>query len=154
MANSNIHNIDVHNSMNKNQIGFTLIELLITIAIVAILAAIVVPSYNAQMHKTRRTDAQTTLLQIAQDLERCRSDTNAYNDATCTIPTDSKQNFYSISATRTGSTYTITAHAKAGTPQESDTRCLDFTLNNTGLKKAFNSTNHIDSNETTTECWP
>ena len=132
------------------QTGFTLIELMVTIAIIAILAAIVVPSYNAQMHKTRRSDAQTALMQIAQSLERCRSDTNAYDDAACTVPTLSDQKYYDISISRDTTTYTITAAAKTGTPQENDTLCKTFTLDNTGLKKAKDK----DANDTSNDCWP
>ncbi|HDY84707.1 MAG TPA: prepilin-type N-terminal cleavage/methylation domain-containing protein, partial [Methylophaga sp.] len=39
--------------MKKN--GFTLIELMITVAIVAILAAIAYPSYQDSVRKTKRT---------------------------------------------------------------------------------------------------
>jgi len=40
--------------------GFTLVELMITIAILAILAAIVIPNYQAQINKSRRADAKAT----------------------------------------------------------------------------------------------
>jgi type IV pilus assembly protein PilE len=140
------------NRLAGNNRGFTLIELLITITILAILAAIVIPSYNAQMHKTRRSDAVTTLLQIAQDLERCRSDTNAYDNAACTDytgPANSQQGFYTITAAQAALTFTITAVPKAGTPQEDDSHCAQFTIDQTGLKTAQDLT-PID---TTTDCW-
>ena len=40
--------------------GFTLIELMVVLAIVAIIAAIAIPSYAAQVRKSRRADATST----------------------------------------------------------------------------------------------
>ena len=37
----------------KNKQGFTLMEMLIVVAVIAILVAVAIPVYNAQMHKAR-----------------------------------------------------------------------------------------------------
>jgi len=42
--------------------GFTLIELVVTMVIIAILAAIAIPSYTSYVRKGRRTDAKSALL--------------------------------------------------------------------------------------------
>jgi type IV pilus assembly protein PilE len=140
------------------QPGFTLIELMITVAIIAILAAIVVPSYNAQVRKTRRADAVNSLLQSAQELERCRSDTNAYNDGTCTdfsAGVNSDQGFYTITSAnadggqQTASAYTLVAKPAAGSPQNDDSLCAQFTLDQAGVKTAQNS----DDEDTSSDCW-
>jgi type IV pilus assembly protein PilE len=49
--------------------GFTLIELMITVAIVAILAAVAYPSFMEQVRKSRRSDAITALNAVAQAQE-------------------------------------------------------------------------------------
>ncbi|MGN6701858.1 MAG: type IV pilin protein [Burkholderiaceae bacterium] len=62
--------------------GFTLIELMIVLAIVAILAAIAYPSYQEQVRKSRRADAQAVLTEAAQWMERYYTQNNNYDAAT------------------------------------------------------------------------
>ena len=41
--------------MKRNQKGFTLMEMLIVVAIIAVLVAVAIPVYTAQLHKARVT---------------------------------------------------------------------------------------------------
>ena len=63
--------------MRRRQ-GFTLIELMIVVAIVAILEAIALPSYNDQVRKGRRTEALRVLQEIRMAQERWRADRPTY----------------------------------------------------------------------------
>ncbi len=65
--------------------GFTLIELMIAVAVVAILAAIAIPSYQSSVRKSRRQDAKTALLDLAAREERYFTLNNAYSDGV-TVP--------------------------------------------------------------------
>lgn len=136
--------------------GFTLIELMITITILAILAAIVIPSYNAQVRKSKRSDAITSLNMAAQDLERCRSDFLAYDNANCTnytVGLASNQKFYTISSTvQLPQAFTLQAAPAANSSQTNDTNCALFTLDHTGQRTAQNSAG-TTSAEITAECW-
>ncbi len=56
-----------------NASGFSLFELLVTLAIVAILASITVPSYTGLVAKSRRADAMASLVEIQLAQERWRA---------------------------------------------------------------------------------
>ncbi|WP_411728108.1 type IV pilin protein [Methyloglobulus sp.] len=65
----------------KTQKAFTLIEIMIVVAIVGILAAIAVPSYQESVRKSRRSDAQGALMGFANGMERHYTEFNSYCDA-------------------------------------------------------------------------
>ncbi len=130
----------------KTQIGFTLIELLITVAIVALLVGIAVPSYNNYMDRARRLDAKTFLQEVAGEQIRYFSDNNSYaanmkEMGYSSETMDSPDGFYNVainvdatSATGEAIAFTLTATPVVGKAQEKDTACGSFLLDNSGLK--------------------
>jgi type IV pilus assembly protein PilE len=61
--------------------GFTLLELMIAVVVAAVLATIAVPSYQSSVKKSRRADAKSALLGLANAMERHFTVNNTYLDA-------------------------------------------------------------------------
>ena len=120
--------------------GFTLIEMMIVVALVAVLAAIVIPSYQGSVRKARRTDARGALTSIAQLMERLNTEKNSYasatlgNSATDLAKATSENNFYTLALSNLGATtFTITATPAGGQAVDA---CGNYTLDQAGTRGA------------------
>ena len=127
--------------------GFTMVELMIVIIIATILATIAIPSYQAQIRKSRRTDAKTALLDLAAREERYNSTYNTYTSVPANLgyagnfPVTVGSGYYQINinvcaalacATDKGTGVVFSATATAINTQTKDTQCRNYTLDSTG----------------------
>jgi type IV pilus assembly protein PilE len=125
---------------NKQAKGFTLMELMITVAIVGILAAIAIPSYQSYMTRTRRADAMAALQSVSAAMERYKATNNfSYLGATlgaggvfvAQVPVDGGTAFYTLALSNlTATTFTITATPTGAQPATDGA----LTMNQIGAK--------------------
>lgn len=121
--------------MNRNR-GFTLIEMLIVVAIIAILAAIAVPSYQGHLRKGRRAQAESFLMEVTNAQQQYLLDARAYAPSLTALgkvaPTD-VSNFYDVqvAVATPPPSFTLTATPIATTAQASDGT---LTIDSTGAK--------------------
>ena len=129
----------MHNSSRAR--GFTLIEVMITVAIVAILAAVAFPTYRDHVRKSRRAEAQAYLMAVASRQQQFLLDTRAYAPNLATVGVATPANVaaaYDLAvATVAGPppTFRITATPKAASDQVSE-RCGTLAIDQTGAKTA------------------
>lgn len=140
--------------------GFTLTEVLIVVAVVAVLAAIAVPSYQDSIRKTRRSEGHSLLLEAAQLQERHFTEFGRYavtlaspsatpapttSNTTMVVDTNSENGYYTLSLpTASASATGFTINAAPQGAQASDS-CGTLTLRHTGEKGA--------SGGTVADCW-
>ena len=101
----------------KKQSGFTLIELMIVVAIIGILSAIAIPTYNEYILRGRIPDAHNNLMAQRVAMEQYFQDYRQYTTpaappgvqpSPCAAPAATKFFTYACN-TLTATTYTITA---------------------------------------------
>jgi type IV pilus assembly protein PilA len=66
--------------------GFSLIEVLVVVLILALLAAIAIPSFLGQRRKGQDADAKTSARELVSHIEACYVETSDYTD--CDSPGD------------------------------------------------------------------
>ena len=150
--------------------GFTLIELMITVAIVAILAAVAYPSYREYVARSNRTEAQAILMEASQYMERFYAENYKYNTNTASVAvTDASlfgSRFSKSPKSGSGSNYTIALpSAKLGTNTYWVTatrtgtmaadQCGNFSIDQLGAKhiESFNSSNYATEDAAIAACW-
>ena len=130
--------------------GFSLVELMIAVAIVAILVALALPSYSRYVRKANRGEAQSLILNWANNQELWRANNATYaRSADIAVPTHANYNFFvratasnppvagdCANADPTATTYALVA-CPTGDQVNDEERalpCSPITLNQSNLK--------------------
>ena len=104
----------------RKSAGFTLIELMVTIVIVAILAAIALPSYQQYIKRGKITEALSNLSSMRLQLEKYYADNRKYDNGTTgtcgvAVPTGASARYFTYLCTSANpntvgdQTFTVTA---------------------------------------------
>ncbi len=140
--------------------GFTIIELLITVAILVVLLAVALPSYQSSVRKSRRTEAFTALANIQQAQERRRSTQPAYTGVLADLaqPGTTPSGYYGLGIALVSggtTTYVATATAVPGTSQAADGACATLAVRVEGGNIRYGSGTIVwtDANTDVLRCW-
>lgn len=123
----------------RRSFGVTLIELMITVAVVAILAAVAIPSYNSYVVKANRRSAQAAMMDMANLQQQYLLSNRTFaskSDLVATgfsLPSDVSARYtFDVSLGASGPpSFTITLTPISGGSQSSDGA---LTLDNLGVK--------------------
>lgn len=132
--------------MNRRNDGFTLIELLITVAIVGILTAVALPSYQEHVMRGRLTEAFSSLSTVQPNAEQFWSNNRSFQnfDTTSNVFPRATANFTYALSSASVSAYTVTA---TGIGQAAG---FVFTINQTGDRATTSVPSGWTSNAS---CW-
>ena len=144
----------------RRQAGFTLIELMITMVVLAIIAAIAIPSYIDYILRGKIPEATSNLQAMKTKMEQFYQDNRTYpTGCTTTNPPPAGQilvptlQYFSITCSNLGaSTYTVTA-----TGNIADLTGIVYTINQSNARTttvtAGTAMEKHGYTATTTNCW-
>ena len=146
------------------QAGVTLLEILIVVVIVSIISTVAYPSYVQHITKTKRTTAQSALLQVADRQQQFFMDNKRYetslanlgfadnplwlDDAGERVPPGDPDSVYAIVLVNVLPTSFMAVAVPIGMQRTRDAECGVMTLDQAGVRQTF----PLDGT-TEEDCW-
>jgi len=140
--------------------GFTLAEILTALVVVAVLVAVAVPMWRNHLLRVQRADAMAALTAVQKEQDSFFGRNARYADGNqlaakppggLGLADRSKRNFYAIEVRTSadGLSYVARARVAPAHGQSDDRRCVEFSLNQNGLRRAVDS----EGNDRSGDCW-
>jgi type IV pilus assembly protein PilE len=138
-----------YRTARKPTLGFTLIELMITVAVIAILSAVALPSYREYVIRGNIPEATSRLATKQVQMEQFFQDNRTYVAGTgCTTDTTSSR-FFDFTCVDSGDAVTANAYILTAVGKGSMVG-FRYTINQTGAK----TTRAVPAGWTApTDCW-
>lgn len=132
------------NFMNKFK-GFTLVELMVTVAVIGILSAIAIPSYQTYVQQSKAMEASSVLSDLRIKMEIWYQDNKTYVGGSCAPSSAADAVYFSYSCTTgpTATTYTITATGNAAAGMSD----YSYSIDQSNIKTSKTPT------RTSSSCW-
>ena len=129
--------------------GFTLTELMFVVAIAALITMVAIPSFQSIVTRSKRTEGQGALVDLANRMEKHFYDANTYAGTSITTLMGSattESGYYQLQISAASATgYTL--HAQP-TTNFSDADCQTLTLDQAGNKGVT-----AGATKPASECW-
>jgi len=140
--------------------GFTLAEVLTALVVVAVLAAIAIPTWRNHLLRVRRADAISALVALQAEQDRFFGIHARYADSAAMTqkppdglgrPATSERGFYAIElhTTADGLSYSAAARALAQPGDAPDARCAQLSIDHLGIRRAQDA----DGADRSGDCW-
>ena len=139
--------------------GFTLVEVVTALVVIAVLVAVAVPMWRVHLLRVQRADAITALIAVqnAQDKYFGRNAHYAAGTQLTAAEPDglglrnrSDHGYYDLEVQSSdGLAFTATAHTNDESGQSADTRCVQLSIDQNGIRRAVDST----GKDRSADCW-
>lgn len=139
--------------------GFTLAEILTVVVVIAVLAAIAVPSWRVHLLRVRRADAIQALIAVQNAEDQYFGRHARYASGTqltspepdgLGLPSRSAHGYYDVDVrSPDGLAFIAAARASQLTGQANDTRCMEFNIDQNGMRRAVDA----EGKDRSADCW-